>query len=118
MVGRKRGRPRTRLSLEDLERLLSDEEIMRELSTLEEIEREWRRQRGGAPAKEARNRELMKAPAGGIELRAFICRWLKRELGRVPDIKEIRSLQRQIYRLRAAHPKDRPVGVRQNLRVN
>jgi hypothetical protein len=60
----------------------------------------WER-RGGRPANEDRNRELLKAPANGLELRAFICRLLKRELGRVPEMKEICSLQRQIYRLRA-----------------
>jgi hypothetical protein len=73
----------------------------------------WER-RGGRPVNEARNKELLKAPGGGLELRAFICRWLKEELGRVPNVKEIRSLQRQICRLRAKRS-DGKSRVRQNL---
>jgi hypothetical protein len=98
-------------------------EIEREL-TREDLEwlRAWRQQRrGGRPKKNAAlDKRLLKAAdkARGIPLRNFIRSWVKHEFGHMPDIKEIRSWERRIYRLREKAEADKPAPLRQNPFVN
>jgi hypothetical protein len=107
--GKKRGRPPREVYIE-IGRKLTVEDLQR-LDTM--------RNRGGRPADRALNKELLKAAddARNIPLRTFICAWVKRKFGRMPDIKEIRSWERRIYRLRSA-ASNKPVSLRQNRFVN
>jgi hypothetical protein len=98
-------------------------EIEREL-TREDLERGWAwrwQRRGGRPKKnEDLDKKLLKAAADarGITLRNFIRSWVKREFGHMPDIKEVRSWERRIYRLREKAASKKPVSLRQNPFVN
>jgi hypothetical protein len=110
---KKRGRPpRPGLRIE-IERALTRED-------LKWLERYVAmRDKGGRRADKDLNKKLLKAAdeARGIPLRNFICAWVKREFGHTPDIKEIRSWERRIYRLRQA-ASEKPGSLRHNRLFN